>query len=155
MTWRDIQYLTVETAVKVNDPDVLWQNTTIGKEFSHNFGYGKLDAYAIVERAKTWENVKPQTKFSSPTQDVGSRIPEGRDGVTVSFEVTEDMIKEAGLARLEHVTVTMNVDHTSRGDLSVQLVSPDNVVSTLAAIRENDDFPGGYEDWTFMSVAHW
>jgi len=65
------------------------------------------------------------------------------------------MLKEANLERLEHVTVTMNVDHTQRGDLSVDLISPDKVVSHLAATRRLDNDPSGFEDWTFMSVVHW
>ncbi|KAJ4165820.1 hypothetical protein LMH87_007434 [Akanthomyces muscarius] len=65
------------------------------------------------------------------------------------------MLKEANLARLEHVTVTMNVDHTRRGDLSVDLISPDNVVSHIATTRKMDSHGTGYVDWTFMSVAHW
>ena len=65
------------------------------------------------------------------------------------------MLKEANLARLEHVTVTMNVEHTRRGDLSVDLISPEKFVSHIATARKHDEHEGGYDDWTFMSVAHW
>ena len=59
------------------------------------------------------------------------------------------------MERLEHVTVTMNVNHTRRGDLSVDLKSPTGIVSRISVSRVNDAYVGGYEDWTFMSVAHW
>jgi kexin len=65
------------------------------------------------------------------------------------------MLQGANLERLEHVTVTMNVAHTRRGDLSVDLVSPDKVVSHLSATRKLDTAAEGYDDWTFMSVVHW
>lgn len=65
------------------------------------------------------------------------------------------MLKDANVERLEHVTVTMNVDHGRRGDLSVELISPDKVVSHLAATRRLDASTEGYKDWTFMSVVHW
>jgi kexin len=65
------------------------------------------------------------------------------------------MLTKANLERLEHVTVTMNVDHTRRGDLSVELKSPEGVVSHLATARRNDAARAGYVDWTFMSVVHW
>ncbi|KAI1042974.1 hypothetical protein LB505_009789 [Fusarium chuoi] len=65
------------------------------------------------------------------------------------------MLKGSNLARVEHITVTMNVEHTRRGDLSVDLISPDNVVSHLAVARRGDAKEEGYIDWTFMSVAHW
>lgn len=155
LTWRDLQYLALDTAQPVADKDAGWQQTKIGKQFSHVFGYGKIDSYSLVEKSKTWQKVKPQSWFFSPWLHVKKAIPEGDKGLTVEFDVTEDMLKKANLARLEHVTVTMNADHTRRGDLSADLISPENVVSHIATARKDDSHYGGYDDWTFMSVAHW
>jgi kexin len=156
LTWRDMQYLAMDTAVPVNeDMDGEWQTTTIGKKYSHTFAYGKIDSYGLVEAAKTWKNVKPQAWFYSPWIHVNEDIPQGDVGLSVSFEVTPDMLKEANLERLEHVTVTMNVEHTRRGDISVDLISPNKVVSHLAVTRRLDSTAAGYDDWTFMSVVHW
>ncbi|KAF2161933.1 hypothetical protein M409DRAFT_27659 [Zasmidium cellare ATCC 36951] len=155
LTWRDIQWLTVITAVKIDQESDYQKNEAMGKDFSHQFGYGKADAYALVEAAKTWKNVKPQAWYYSPWLHVNHPIPQGETGLASSFEVTEKMIKDANLARLEHVTVTMNVEHARRGDLSVELKSPTGMVSHIATHRRNDDANSGYIDWTFMSVAHW
>ncbi|KAI0837515.1 peptidase S8/S53 domain-containing protein [Hypoxylon sp. FL0890] len=155
LTWRDMQYIALESAVPIDLDTGEWQPTTIGKKFSHTFGYGKVDSYALVEVAKTWKNVKPQAWFYSPWLHVHKDIPQGDQGLSVSFDVTKDMLNEANLERLEHVTVTMNVEHTRRGDLSVDLISPDNVISHLSATRKLDTSGEGYNDWTFMSVAHW
>lgn len=155
LSWRDMQYLAMDTAVPVNLDSGDWQDTAIGKKFSHTFGYGKLDSYAIVEAAKTWKKVKPQAWFFSPWIQVNQPIPQGDQGVAVGFEVTEDMLKEANLERVEHITVTMNVEHGRRGDVSVDLISPSRVVSHLSTTRKFDDSTEGYKDWTFMSVAHW
>ncbi|OAA63755.1 pheromone processing endoprotease kex2 [Niveomyces insectorum RCEF 264] len=157
LTWRDMQYLVMMTAVPVNvenNPDE-WQETYIGKKYSHTFAYGKVDSYALVEAAKTWTNVKPQAWYYSPWIHVHQAIPQGDVGLTVTIEITEDMLKEANFARIEHVTVTMNIEHTRRGDISVDLVSPNNVVSHLSATRKPDNTVAGYVDWTFMSVVHW
>ncbi|OAQ57598.1 KEX1 protease precursor [Pochonia chlamydosporia 170] len=153
--WRDMQYLGMDTAKPVADEHANWQQTAIGKQFSHVFGYGKVDSYDLVQKAKTWKKVKPQAWFFSPWLHVKKAIPEGDHGLIVSFDVTEDMLKKANLERLEHVTVTINVNHTRRGDLSVDLISPSNVVSHIATARKDDSANKGYEDWTFMSVAHW
>ncbi len=150
-----MQYIAMETAVPLNLDTGEWQNTTIGKKYSHTFAYGKVDSYALVEAAKTWKSVKPQAWFYSPWIHVKQPIPQGQQGLAVSFEVTADMLKEANLGRLEHVTVTMNVEHTQRGDLSVDLISPNKVVSQLSATRRYDTSTAGYADWTFMSVVHW
>ncbi|KAF9779053.1 hypothetical protein IL306_002739 [Fusarium sp. DS 682] len=155
LTWRDLQYIAMDTAIPIEGDEANQQNTTIGKKFSHVFGYGKIDSWALVEKAKEWSLVKPQAWYFSPWVHVKKSIPEGRDGLSVTLEVTEDMLKSSNLARVEHITVTMNVEHTRRGDLSVDLISPDNVVSHLAVARRGDAKEQGYVDWTFMSVAHW
>ena len=155
LSWRDLQYLAMDTAVPVEDKDADWQKTAIGKQFSHTFGYGKIDSYALVEKAKDWVKVKPQTWYFSPWLHVKQSIPQLGAGLVSTFEVTKEMLEQANVARLEHVTVTMNVQHTRRGDLSVDLISPENVVSHIATARQYDDFAGGYDDWTFMSVVHW
>ncbi|KAF5025671.1 hypothetical protein F66182_2277 [Fusarium sp. NRRL 66182] len=155
LTWRDLQYLTMDTALPIEGDEDNQQETAIGKKFSHIFGYGKIDSWALVEKAKDWKLVKPQSWYFSPWIHVKKSIPEGRDGLSVSFEVTKDMLKNANLARLEHVTVTTNIEHDRRGDLSVDLVSPENVVSHLAVARRLDSKEVGFADWTFMSVVHW
>lgn len=154
LTWRDVQWLTVLTAVQFDQPSD-WTKTSLGRTFSHQFGYGKLDAWAIVEKSKDWKLVKPQAWFWSPWMHVKKAIPEGDHGLASVFEVTEDMLKEANLERVEHITLTMNVEHQRRGDLLVQLISPTGMVSHLATARRSDEAPSGYDDWTFMSVAHW
>jgi kexin len=154
LTWRDMQSLAMQTAVTIDSADD-WQTTTIGKKFSHTFGYGKIDTWAIVEGAKTFKSLKPQAWYYSPWIKVNKPIPQGDQGLAVTYDVTAEMLKEANLERLEHVTVTMNVEHERRGDLSLDLISPDNLVSHLSATRKFDDSKLGYADWTFMSVVHW
>lgn len=154
LTWRDMQILAMNTAVKIESA-VDWQTTYADRQYSHDFGYGKIDTWAIIEAAKTYKLAKPQAWFYSPWVKVGKDIPEGEEGLAASFEVTEEMMKEGNLERVEHVTVTMNVQHERRGDLSVDLVSPEGVISHLAEVRRDDDSTDGYVDWTFMSVAHW
>jgi kexin len=155
LNWRDFQWLTVMTAVKIDQDAEYQMNEAMGREFSHAFGYGKADAWALVEAAKTWKSVKPQAWYFSPWLHVKHDIPQGDQGLASSFEVTPDMLTTANLERLEHVTVTMNVEHTRRGDLSVELRSPTGMVSHIATHRRNDNAKAGYVDWTFMSVAHW
>lgn len=155
LTWRDVQQLIVLTAVPVNEEDHSWDTTFIGRKYSHAFGYGKIDAYAFVEKAKSTDLLKPQAWYKSPWIHVKHAIPQGVEGLLSTFEITEEHVKEANLAKLEHVTVTMNIEHTRRGDISVELRSPTKVVSHLSVARRLDDAKEGYEDWTFMSVAHW
>jgi kexin len=155
LSWRDLQYLTQQTAVPVDIDDGSWQPTWAGKNYSHKFGYGKLDTYAIVEAAKEFKSVKPQAWYYSPWLHVNHPIPEGDVGLVSKVEVTKEDLEKANLERLEHVTVTMNVAHAKRGDLSVDLISPNGVLSRLSEMRIHDESTLGYVDWTFMSVTHW
>ncbi|KAL4811626.1 peptidase S8/S53 domain-containing protein [Aspergillus spinulosporus] len=155
LTWRDVQYLLIETAIPVHISDGSWQPTAGGRVFSHDWGYGKLDVSALVQRARSWTLVPPQAWMHSPWQQVRRDIPEGTRGLPSDYAVSLAMLQSANLAHIEHVTVTINVNHTRRGDLSVTLISPDDVISVLSTPRIPDDHRSGYQDWTFMSVAHW
>jgi hypothetical protein len=103
-----MQYLVMQTAVPVDLETGDWQDTSIGLKYSHTFGYGKIDSWATIEAAKTFKNVKPQAWYYSPWIHVNQAIPQGLEGLVVSFEVYPEMLKTANLERLEHVTVTMS-----------------------------------------------
>ncbi|KAK9240832.1 peptidase S8/S53 domain-containing protein [Lipomyces kononenkoae] len=155
LSWRDMQYLALQTAVKVDNPDALWQLTANGKEFSHRYGYGKLDTFAIVEAARTFQNVKPQAWFDTHKAAVNKEIPFGNEGCSSYITIDQNDLQKANLERLEHVQVTVNIRHQRRGDVSVKLTSPTGVVSLLATTRSSDSSNAGFVNWTFMSVAHW
>ena len=156
LTWRDVQWLTVKTAVPFRHPENEddWQKTPLGVEFSHQFGYGKIDAGALVEAAKDWKLVKPQAWYFSPWIHVKHAIPQGAEGLHSTFTVTKEMLQEANLETVEHIVLTMNAAHQRRGDLSAELVSPSGIKSYLAPSRRFDEAASGYVDWNFMSVAH-
>ncbi|GAB0146160.1 hypothetical protein EsHS_00006570 [Epichloe bromicola] len=158
LTWRDVQHLLVQAAVPVHPSDGSWQTKKTGAGhamYSHDWGYGRIDAYALVQAARGWELVKPQAWLHAPWQQVHEHIPEGHQGLSGSYTVTREALGGANMARLEHVTVTINVQHARRGDVSVELVSPSGIVSYLSTPRLPDDAKTGYVDWEFMSVAHW
>jgi len=155
LSWRDLQYLVKETAVVVNQDDGLWDKTASGQLFSHRYGYGKLDAYAIVQAAKTFKSVKPQSWYKSPVILVNHAIPQGQKGLKSQIIVTKKQLNEANLARIEHVQVHMNARHGRRGDMSVDLISPKGIVSHIATRRDLDYSVAGYKDWNFMTVKHW
>lgn len=145
----------MRTAVPVDENDPDWSETSVGRLFNHKYGYGKLDAYAIVEAAKTWVSVGEQVTFDSPVITVNGDIPNGESGLPSVALITEKDLQSVKFGRLEHVTVTVNIQHTFRGEVEVFLRSPDNIVSKLAVTRFKDTSTEGFNDWTFMSVKHW
>ncbi|BGP30114.1 pheromone processing endoprotease [Rhodotorula toruloides] len=160
LTWRDMQHLCVRTAVQINPNDPDWQMTASGRPYNHKYGFGKLDAYAIVEAAKTWKLVKPQAWWQSPlayADKVNTHLgmPITADGVTAELAVTAQDLKAANLEKLEHVTITVFIEHQRRGDVEVELVSPKGMKSILARPRRFDESAEGMMGWVFMSVKHW
>ncbi|KAF9135173.1 pheromone processing endoprotease, partial [Mortierella sp. 14UC] len=157
LNWRDIQYLLMTTAIPVSLDDEDWTKTAVGRLFNHKFGYGSLDAYALVESAKTFQSLGPQTSFHPAAIAVNSKIPQNVKGVASVLKVTAEDLLEEGvrLGRLEHVTVTVNIEHGRRGDVEVVLTSPNKVESRLGARRRHDAEKTGFPNWTFMTVKHW
>lgn len=155
LTWRDLQYLSFDTAVPFALKDPGWQETVPGKQFHHMYGFGKLDAYSIVDRARTWELVKPQAWCHCAVKKTDTTIPS--DGREVEFKtnVTAEQLSKANFGRLEHVNVLVNADAARRGELSMDLVSPSGVVSNVMPTRHMDNSPAGVRNWKFMSVVHW
>ncbi|KAI8096740.1 subtilase [Halteromyces radiatus] len=161
LTWRDMQHLCVQTALPLSLEDDDWTLLPSGRMYNHKFGYGKLDAYAIVEKAKYFENVREQTYLQVSAPKNKRVIPDrsatigSLDDLTDTITITQDMVDNAGISRLEHVTVTVYIEHGRRGDLEVLLESPQNVTSQLGAPRKYDISTEGLIDWTFMTVKHW
>ncbi|KAJ7074131.1 peptidase S8/S53 domain-containing protein [Mycena amicta] len=156
LTWRDIQHLCVDTARQIDKGDS-WELTAAGRNYSSIFGYGALDATAFVQAAQKWKLVKPQTRMHTRTVQIeqGTMNPMGNysggevigvGGVTSVMNIKYDMVQDANLEKLEHITVRVWIDHTRRGDVRVELRSP--MVSMDSA---STGFPG----WTMMTVKHW
>ena len=61
LTWRDMQHLTVLTSKRNSLFDAKgrfhWTMNGVGLEFNHLFGFGVLDAGAMVALAKQWKTV--------------------------------------------------------------------------------------------------
>ncbi|OBZ65694.1 Protease KEX1 [Grifola frondosa] len=166
LSWRDIQHLCVRTAQKVNPDDSEWEMTASGRPFSYKYGYGSLNGYEFIKAAQVWQLAKPQTWIDLPavqvangTMDAFERTSGGEPivpgGVASTMAITQEMLDEYNFEGLEHITVTVWITHSRRGDVEVELVSPNGITSMLAARRAGDNANSGYPGWTFMTVKHW
>lgn len=124
-----------------------------------------LDAYHYVKAAQTWNLVKPQARmvshtiqlnngtFGNGTYRGGQFI--GPDGVQSTMTVTNESLVQNNLETLEHITVKVWISHTTRGEVEVEVVSPNGIRSVLAGPRNADKATTGYPGWKFMSIKHW
>uniref|UniRef100_A0A8C4JSY2 furin n=1 Tax=Dromaius novaehollandiae TaxID=8790 RepID=A0A8C4JSY2_DRONO len=152
LTWRDMQHLVVQTSkpahLNAND----WVTNGVGRKVSHSYGYGLLDAGAMVSLAKNWTTVGPQRKcvidILTEPKDIGKRLE-------VRRKVDACLGKANYISRLEHAQARLTLSYNRRGDLAIHLVSPMGTRSTLLASRPHDYSADGFNDWAFMTTHSW
>jgi kexin len=100
----------------------------------------------------------PDAPVSEPEPEPAPK-PQGtiitEEGITSTFTVTRDMLDESNLEKLEHITARVWITHDRRGDVEVELKSPNGIVSVLARARRFDEDSTGFDGWKFMSLRHW
>jgi subtilisin-like proprotein convertase family protein len=150
LTWRDVQYLIVYTA----NPHLTLGNLTrngAGLAVSRQFGFGVMDAEAMVTRARHWIGVPPQMEeHFSPHPNSGQ--------ATLNAPFTTSLDFEGFIHYLEHVVVIISasaINQSSRGHIQIKVTSPSGTNSTLLEQRPYDKEPGEYRYWPFMSVHFW
>ncbi|GMM28447.1 kexin [Martiniozyma asiatica (nom. inval.)] len=156
LTWRDVQYLTVLSAVEINSHDESWQDSAIeSRRYSTKFGWGKIDAEKMVKKAQNWVLLKPQGWYYMPYQNVDKSVEKSLGEVEDSFVVDLNNLERANFESIEQITVTVDIDSSIRGDVEVDLISPNGIKSPLAVTRHRDSDSSGFKKWTFSTVAHW
>ena len=117
-----------------------------------------MDAETIVNMAKLWKNVpeKMECKVSGSKQSLGSRSRSGNSLTIGENDIHELVFRSyCNITSLEHVQVVVNIDHPSRGQLEVLLVSPAGTKTHLLSPRPNDLSSKGFQDWVLTSVETW
>ena len=65
LNWRDVQHIIVRTAKRANLKADDWHTNAAGYNMSHAFGFGLMDAGAMVKMAVDWETVPEHMKCES------------------------------------------------------------------------------------------
>lgn len=146
--WRDVQEILMRSAKKINPTQPEWIVNRAGLNFHHDFGAGMVDAGAAVTMARTWRNLPAQQTLSSSEPSLSILIPDNNPvGIPVrQYSFTRPF-------RVEHVTVSVGIEHAKRGQLEILLTSPAGTVSRLAELRPLDT--SANLNWTFMTVRNW
>ncbi|XP_032910140.1 neuroendocrine convertase 2 [Catharus ustulatus] len=157
LTWRDMQHLTVLTSKRnqLHDEVHRWRRNGVGLEFNHLFGYGVLDAGAMVKMAKDWKTVPERFHCVGGSIQEPEKIPpSGKLFLTLTTNACEG--KENFVRYLEHVQAVITVNSTRRGDLNINMTSPMGTKSILLSRRpRDDDSKVGFDKWPFMTTHTW
>jgi subtilisin-like proprotein convertase family protein len=146
--WRDVQEILMRSATKIKPADPDWISNGAGLHFNHKFGAGLVNATAALNLAGSWTNLGSQISVVSEQSGLAFSIPDNNaSGLTRSFDLSGSHL------RVEHVTLSVNIAHSNRGNLAITLTSPSGTESRLA--EKHSDSGDNYVDWKFMSVHHW
>jgi hypothetical protein len=130
-------------------------------EFGDVFPDATLHVGADEVIQSCFGNIPPSTLADTMVDE--DAVDEGERGVEESRALAEtqatalstDEFAEEGL-RVEHATITTDISHPSRGELEIQLTSPDGTTSRLAEKHTSYAAdPADYPDWTFSTVHNW
>ncbi|KAG7476278.1 hypothetical protein MATL_G00081180 [Megalops atlanticus] len=155
LTWRDIQHLIVRTAQRAHliAPD--WQTNGGGYHVSHLYGFGLMDAEAMVKQAEGWTPVPAQHVCVENTNQQVRTIPPQR---VLRVQMGASGCRPRSLHHvhyLEHVVLRITISHPRRGDLSINLISPSGTKSQLLTNRLFDHSVEGFRNWEFMTTHCW
>ncbi|XP_014679429.1 PREDICTED: furin-like protease 2, partial [Priapulus caudatus] len=155
ITWRDMQYVVLITA----NPTPLLEHgefteTASGRKVSHMFGYGMMDAGAMVALAEQWTTV-PEKHICKTKVDMTQHTIPAKGALVVHLDVDGcAKMADQHVRYLEHVQTHVTVEFHRRGDLNMRLISPMGTKSTLLGSRRRDSF-SEFKDWPFLSVHYW
>lgn len=159
LTWRDMQHLTVLTSKRNSLFDsknrFFWNMNGVGLEFNHLFGFGVLDAGAMVALAKQWKTVPARFHCEAGTALGPARIPMDKSlFLTIDTNACAGMETEVNY--LEHVQAVVTLNSTRRGSVQIFLRSPMGTRSMILSERPNDDDnQDGFTKWPFMTTHTW
>ncbi|KAF8367050.1 kpc-1 [Pristionchus pacificus] len=155
LTWRDMQHIVVRTArplfLRAGD----WQINGVGRNVSHSFGYGLMDAHAMVKIAETWVTVPEQHRCAQYYPSRFKSIPHGNRLQLQLYTDGCESSPEHSVTYVEHVQAILTLKAPKRGDVQIYLTSPSGTRSTLLTKRARDTSRTGFVEWAFMSTHSW
>ncbi|XP_006996032.2 proprotein convertase subtilisin/kexin type 5 isoform X1 [Peromyscus maniculatus bairdii] len=155
LTWRDVQHVIVRTSraghLNAND----WKTNAAGFKVSHLYGFGLMDAEAMVMEAEKWTTV-PQQHVCVESTDRQIRTIRPNSAVRSIYKASGCSDNpNHHVNYLEHVVVRITITHPRRGDLAIYLTSPSGTRSQLLANRLFDHSMEGFKNWEFMTIHCW
>ena len=127
LTWRDMQHLCVLTSKRNSLYDskkrFFWNMNGVGLEFNHLFGYGVLDAGAMVALAKMWKTVPP--RYHCEAGSIMQTYPiQYNNSLFLKIDTTACQNTDTEVNYIEHVQAVITLNSTRRGEVTLHLISP-------------------------------
>ncbi|XP_046966738.1 neuroendocrine convertase 1-like [Vanessa cardui] len=154
LTWRDVQHLIVwtsEYAPLSENPG--WQINGVGLRYDIRFGFGLLNAGALVSAALNWTTVPSKQicriKASSSKENQMLELSSTKT-VDITIDATDCLVNY-----IEHIELVVNIQYTRRGAVEIYLVSPQGTKVQILSPRPRDTSDAGFVNWPLISVFTW
>lgn len=157
LTWRDIQHLIVwssEYNPLRENPG--WFKNAAGFWFNSRFGFGLMNAYALVMASYNWTMVPEKTICRVKNTYIANIELAYGNSKKLQFDAG-NVCRESGseIIFLEHVEIEVNLQYSRRGALQMHLAAPSGNLVEILSPRKLDNSDAGFTKWKFMSVATW
>lgn len=143
LNWRDVQEILALTASPVDFSFDKWTRNAAGHWVSHDYGFGRVDATAAVGLALGWPSLGPMRRATGSSGLAATLLP--NIPLRRSIAVSEAM-------RVQHVMVTVDLNHEDWGDLRIVIESPSGTRSVLSESHNNANASGEPGEWTYLST---
>ena len=155
LTWRDLKLILAASARRTDTYFGAWREGALkyGSEtdrywYSHDYGFGVVDAGAAVALASDWDKVPAMRKITANwNRSSGLNIPDAGPEVTSTATIPANYIEF-----VEFVAIETDFRHSAVRSLAVALESPTSTQSTLA--YSADLFGGFAVPFRFGSARH-
>jgi subtilisin-like proprotein convertase family protein len=132
--YRDVMEILVYSAKNSDPTNSGWQTNGAhdwnggGLHFSHDYGFGLVDATAAVRLAESWQKQSTFADMSteSTTHSDNTTIPDGTGSLQSTINLGSSLL-------LDKVVVDLNITHPHVSDLTATLTSPDGTTAVLVS----------------------
>ncbi|RCN30243.1 convertase P-domain protein [Ancylostoma caninum] len=148
-------HIVIRAAKPINLRAGDWVTNGVGRNVSHSFGYGLMDAGAMVQLARNWTTAPEQHKCRQFYPSRFKTIPHGN---RLQLQLYTDGCAgspDEQVVYLEHVQAIITLKAPKRGDIQIYLTSPSGTRSTLLTKRARDTSRAGFIEWAFMTTHSW
>jgi len=145
LTYRDVQAILINSTTVNDHADGDWTSNGAGFMVNHKYGFGLINANQAVTQAQSYALLPQEKNITVPKTSVGLAIPDF-SRVSTAIEVSQSLT-------MEHVEITVWIQHASRGDLDIRVTSPTGTVSVLA--EPHSDTAANFDGWTFTTIRSW
>ncbi|KAJ6248206.1 neuroendocrine convertase 1 [Anaeramoeba flamelloides] len=134
LSFWDVQGILVESARFINKEEKEWQINGAKYQYSHNYGYGLVNAEQAVKIAKTWDYLNKTKSYSSDETDINKDI-NGGDSEGTFFDFVLDQPSQ-NITIIGGFTIYLSINYPLIGNLAITLTSPSGMVARLAESTE-------------------